>query len=186
MSDERNSGVRDNAIATDDPRWSSGYLDYPVRGDVRLCVSSRPRDLKRDQWSWCLYVDTEVDGEAIVEGVVIAVSKEKAEKLARQAARKHLYDLADRLSGWGYNPDIVSPPGETLLEAVRERGMTDSEFARKIGTSLEKLQELYSGKMEIHDNWAHEFAWALGIPAHFWRNRECQYRAWLKSKKRKP
>lgn len=78
-----------------------------------------------------------------------------------------------------YTPDYVSPPGETLEEALDERGMTQVDFAQRIGMSRKHLKQMLGGTAPITPETALKFERVLGIPARFWNNREQQYREFL-------
>ena len=75
-----------------------------------------------------------------------------------------------------YRPDYVSPPGETLLEALEERGMTQAELAQRTGRPKKTINEIVKGKAAITPETALQFERVLGIPATFWNKREQQYR----------
>ncbi len=75
-----------------------------------------------------------------------------------------------------YEPDMVSPPGETLLETLEELGMSQAELARRIDRPKKTVNEIIQGKAAITAETALQFERALGIPAKFWLTREAQYR----------
>ena len=75
-----------------------------------------------------------------------------------------------------YRPDYVSPPGETLLEALEEREMTQAELAQRTGRPKKTINEIVKGKAAITPETALQFERVLGIPATFWNKREQQYR----------
>lgn len=75
-----------------------------------------------------------------------------------------------------YRPDYVSPPGETLLEALEDRGMTQAELAQRTGRPKKTINEIVKGKAAITPETALQFERVLGISATFWNNREQQYR----------
>ena len=78
-----------------------------------------------------------------------------------------------------YIPDSVSPPGETLLEALEDRGMTQVEFAERTGRPKKTINEIVKGKAAITSETALQFERVLGISAVFWSNRERRYREHL-------
>lgn len=78
-----------------------------------------------------------------------------------------------------FNPDYVSPPGETLLETLQAIGMSQSELADRIGRPKKTVNEIIKGKASITPDTALQLERVLGIPAHFWNNRESQYRETL-------
>jgi HTH-type transcriptional regulator / antitoxin HigA len=75
-----------------------------------------------------------------------------------------------------YNPDYVSPPGETLEEVLEERGIPQAELAERMGIPKKKINEIIKGKAAITEDTAIKLELILGIPAHFWNNRERHYR----------
>lgn len=77
-----------------------------------------------------------------------------------------------------YMPDIVSPPGETLLEILEERGMKHSDLAERTGRPIKTISEIINGKTAITTETALQFEKVLGVPARFWINRERNYQEW--------
>lgn len=76
-----------------------------------------------------------------------------------------------------YMPDFVSPPGETLAEILKERGITRNEFANRMGLSKKTVNQLIKGKVEITIRIAYKMGLILGVPtARFWIDRERLYR----------
>jgi addiction module HigA family antidote len=80
------------------------------------------------------------------------------------------------MSAIEFAPDYASPPGDTLLEALEERGMSQAELAERTGRPKKTINEIIQGKTEITPETALQLEYALGIPAHFWNNRERRYR----------
>ncbi|MEN8447730.1 MAG: HigA family addiction module antitoxin [Cyanobacteria bacterium J06555_13] len=76
-------------------------------------------------------------------------------------------------------PDYVSSPGETLLEALEERGMSQAELAERTGRHKKTINEIIKGKAALTPETALQLEHVLGIPARFWNNREQQYRETL-------
>ncbi len=75
-----------------------------------------------------------------------------------------------------YNPTEVSPPGETLLEVLEERGLTQAELAERTGRPRKTINEIVKGKAAITPETALQLEHVLGIPASFWNAREAHYR----------
>jgi HTH-type transcriptional regulator / antitoxin HigA len=82
-----------------------------------------------------------------------------------------------------YTPDLVTPPGETLLEVLESRGMSQAELADRTGRPTKTINEIIKGKAAITPETAIQFEFVLGIPASFWNNRERHYREFLARKK---
>ena len=73
-------------------------------------------------------------------------------------------------------PDYASPPGETLLETLEERGMSQVELAERMGRPKKTINEIIKGKAALTPETALQLEKVLGIPARFWNSREQQYR----------
>ena len=78
-----------------------------------------------------------------------------------------------------YEPDAVSPPGDTLQETIDALGMTQAELAERTGRPKKTINEIINGKAAITHESALQFERVLGVPASFWNNRELQYREFL-------
>lgn len=76
-------------------------------------------------------------------------------------------------------PDCASPPGETLLEALEEQGMSQVELAVRTGRPKKTINEIIKGKAALTPETALQLERVLGIPARFWNSREQQYRETL-------
>jgi len=67
-------------------------------------------------------------------------------------------------------------PGEMLIEEFLEpQGMTQAEFARKIGWTKARLNELIRGKRGVTAEAALDLADALGTSAKLWMNLQVTY-----------
>ena len=78
-----------------------------------------------------------------------------------------------------YNPDVVSPPGETLLELLQTLGITQVELSERIGKSPKHINKIIKGEAPIVPETALQLEHALRVPAQFWNNRERRYREFL-------
>jgi len=78
-----------------------------------------------------------------------------------------------------YNPDVVSAPGETLLEILQTVGMTQSDLAKRMGRPIKTVNEIIKGKTAITPESALQLEKVLRVPARFWNNRERIYREFL-------
>lgn len=74
-----------------------------------------------------------------------------------------------------YEPDLVFPPGDTLKEALEERGMTQAELAERMGRPKKTLSEIVNGKAQLTPETALELEAVLGIPAAVWTNLQSAY-----------
>lgn len=84
-----------------------------------------------------------------------------------------------------YSPDLFSSPGETLMETLKAKGMSQYEFAIRSNMSPKNVNEIIKGKAPIKEKTAIHFERVLGIPARFWLNLESQYRESLEKVKEK-
>lgn len=75
-----------------------------------------------------------------------------------------------------YDPDCVSPPGETLIDILDEKNLSIEWLSQSLDLKLIDTQRLLSGEMEITNDIALRLEQALVVPAGFWINREKFYR----------
>lgn len=73
-------------------------------------------------------------------------------------------------------PDWISPPGETILDILEERGWTQSELAERTGFTRKHINQLIKGNATITEETALKLERVLGSTAGFWLGREAQYR----------
>ncbi len=78
-----------------------------------------------------------------------------------------------------YEPDLVTPPGDTLREILGTRGMSGTELAERIGQSRKNVSDILRGQAPITPETALSLERALGVSASFWLNRERNYREYL-------
>jgi HTH-type transcriptional regulator/antitoxin HigA len=78
-----------------------------------------------------------------------------------------------------YQPDVVSAPGETLLDLLEEREISQKELALRMGRPLKTINEIIKGKASITPETALQLEKALGAPASFWIQREAHFREYL-------
>lgn len=84
-----------------------------------------------------------------------------------------------------YQPDRISPPGETLEETLDALGMKQKQLAERIGKTPKTINEIIKGKAPITPETALQLERALGIPASFWNHRERRYQEFLARKQEK-
>jgi HTH-type transcriptional regulator/antitoxin HigA len=75
--------------------------------------------------------------------------------------------------------DWAVPPGEILLEALHDRGMSQSELARRMGRPVKTVNEIVNAKAAITPDTAIQLELVLGISASFWNNVETIFREHL-------
>ena len=78
-----------------------------------------------------------------------------------------------------FNPDWASPPGDSVLDAIEERGWTQADLAQRLGYSTKHVNQLIKAKVPLSDEAAIRLERVLGNPAKFWLTREAQYREQL-------
>src|SRR5439155_10391522 len=74
-----------------------------------------------------------------------------------------------------YAPDWVSPPGDTILDIIEERGWSQTELATRLGYSEKHVSQLVNGKVPLSDETAMRLERVLGSNAGFWLAREAKY-----------
>lgn len=77
-----------------------------------------------------------------------------------------------------YNPELDVPvaPGETIREILDDRGITQTDFAVRLGKSEKFVSQLVNGKASLTHETAIELDRVLGVPSSFWNAAEAQYR----------
>ncbi|MDP3024174.1 MAG: helix-turn-helix domain-containing protein [candidate division Zixibacteria bacterium] len=78
-----------------------------------------------------------------------------------------------------YEPDYVSPPGETLVDVLESLEMPQVMLATRMGRPTKTINEIIKGRTAITPDTALQLEKVLGIPASFWNNRERQFREFL-------
>ncbi len=78
-----------------------------------------------------------------------------------------------------FTPDWVSPPGDTILDLLEERGWNQAEFAIRTGYTTKHISQLINGKVALTEDAALKLERVLGSPASFWLTREAHYREGL-------
>jgi HTH-type transcriptional regulator/antitoxin HigA len=75
-----------------------------------------------------------------------------------------------------FEPDWVSPPGDTILDLLQEKGWTQAELATRTGFTRKHVNELASGKATLLPETALKLESTIGGSAQFWLTREAQFR----------
>lgn len=91
--------------------------------------------------------------------------------------------MIEQMTDLKYKPENVSPPGYTLQDILEDRGMTQAEFAARIGHTVKMVNEIIKGKAPIIPETAIQFERVLGVSAEFWNKREVIYRTYIAKKK---
>lgn len=71
---------------------------------------------------------------------------------------------------------IATPPGATIKEQLNERGISQKEFAARMGMSEKHISRLINGEVHLTPDMAVRLEMVLGVPAKFWNNLESIYR----------
>ena len=70
-------------------------------------------------------------------------------------------------------------PGEMLLEEfLKPLGLTQSEFAIRLGVSYPRLNEIVRGRRSVTPDTALRLARVLGMPADFWLGLQQDWDLW--------
>lgn len=75
-----------------------------------------------------------------------------------------------------FEPDWLSPPGDTIADVLEERGWSQAEFAQRSGYTAKHVNQLLRGKAPISEDTALRLERVLGSTARFWLQREAEYR----------
>lgn len=71
---------------------------------------------------------------------------------------------------------IATPPGATIREQLKYRGMSQKEFAVRMDLSEKHVSKLINGEVQLTPEVAVRLETVLGVPAKFWNNLEAVYR----------
>jgi HTH-type transcriptional regulator/antitoxin HigA len=74
-----------------------------------------------------------------------------------------------------FRPDWASPPGDTIADILRERQLSELEFASEIGRTIEEAKNLLQGRASITIAIARELEGVLGASVEVWMSRDFQY-----------
>lgn len=84
-----------------------------------------------------------------------------------------------------FQPNWISPPGETIKDLLTEKSITISEFSERINADIDFANLLLLGRKEITPGLAARLSDVLGVDRRFWITREAQYREDIKRVYRK-
>jgi plasmid maintenance system antidote protein VapI len=76
-----------------------------------------------------------------------------------------------------FNPDWISPPGETVATIMEERRLTPAELAQQMKRQTSDIEALIHGRAAITVEFAQQLAYTLGATRAFWTARESQYQS---------
>lgn len=79
-----------------------------------------------------------------------------------------------------FNPSWRDPPGNTIKDALAERGWSTETFADRLGMSIDYAECLLRGEVRVTAELATDLSRTLGSSPQFWLNREAAYRKPMK------
>jgi HTH-type transcriptional regulator/antitoxin HigA len=79
------------------------------------------------------------------------------------------------------SPDLLVHPGETIAEAIEDRGISQKELAIRTGFTEKHISTVINGKKSISAKLAIALEIALEIPSTFWKNLQANYDLELES-----
>lgn len=68
----------------------------------------------------------------------------------------------------GYNPDYVVPPGETVRETMKVRGISQRQLAERLGCSTVKLRRYLRGEIPLPAGWSVVFNELFAVSVTLW------------------
>ena len=74
-----------------------------------------------------------------------------------------------------FTPDWASPPGESIVDILEERGWSQSELAQRLGYTEKHVSLLVNGKVALSMDAALRLEHVLGSTADFWLALETNY-----------
>ena len=75
----------------------------------------------------------------------------------------------------GLSLDLIIHPGETLIEILEDREMSQKELAIRTGMTEKHISTIVNGQKNISVAFAKKLEYALGIDASFWINMQANY-----------
>jgi HTH-type transcriptional regulator/antitoxin HigA len=84
---------------------------------------------------------------------------------------------------YGYVPDSVLPPGETLRDTLEALPMTQAELSTRTGLSTKHINQIVQGVAVLSHDTAIVLERATGVPARLWNSLESNYRDYLARKR---
>lgn len=82
-----------------------------------------------------------------------------------------------------FNPDWISPPGDTIRDIMSERVITRRKLGCMLNLSESCIIGLLDGSLEIDNDLATRLSKKLGSSVTFWETREKEYREAIKDQK---
>lgn len=79
------------------------------------------------------------------------------------------------MNATGLSPRWASPPGETIVQAAADRGISNNQLATMLGLANQQLAALLVGSLPITLGLAEKLSAAIGASREFWISRDAQY-----------
>lgn len=70
---------------------------------------------------------------------------------------------------------IATPPGATIKEQLIDRGLSQKEFALRMGMSEKHISKLINGDVQLTPEVAVRLEMVLGVPAKFWNKSQSNF-----------
>ena len=77
-----------------------------------------------------------------------------------------------------YEPDFAVHPGETISEYIESSGMSRTEFAKRLGMSIQNLSRILNGKFAVSPETANALERVTGVTSTFWLKLQALYDAY--------
>ena len=75
-----------------------------------------------------------------------------------------------------FQPDWTSSPGDTIIDLLRERALSQSSFASLMSLTSQDATDLLNGRSTITLALARQLSTTFGASVEFWMSRDFQYR----------
>ena len=74
-----------------------------------------------------------------------------------------------------YPDELLIHPGETILEMIQDRNISQKELAIRTGFTEKHVSTVINGQKNISPEFAMKLEYALSVPASYWRNLQTNY-----------
>ena len=75
----------------------------------------------------------------------------------------------------GLSSDFIIHPGETLVEVLKDRKMSQKELAIRTRMTEKYISAVINGQENISSSFANKLEYVLGIEKEFWMNLQANY-----------
>lgn len=76
-----------------------------------------------------------------------------------------------------FDPDWVSPPGDTIADILKEKNWSEADLAKWLSWSLPDVKRLIQGSIPLDDATAKSLWLLFGPSENFWKKREAHYQS---------